>query len=248
MNFIQYGLGRIFTEIDHGILNKAFKVHPRFNSGGLETLEEVIRNQVIRQRILTDCDVSGGQQVLIALSSHGPTYLENGLMYRIPLSATGGRHIISAMAIERQGHNATGGGVNPINAIIGPTPTGTAEVELVGNNTVVANEWVPGSGDFLRCVLGNDAELANFHQGAMHDFGTMCVMATEGIIYRKLHTLLGEHGRNGGQVNSKEEGVISGYSDSMDQYNDFIRNNWRKIAKMSDSMTQRRFLGMGIPA
>lgn len=246
MNIIEYGLSRIYAEIPVQVLQKAFAIHPTYAAGSMMTLETLIEREVIRGKVLMDCNVIYGEQTVLDLTSLSRQDTEAGVMIHVPFTLTGGRKIGSVMGVDWTMYNGMGGGVNPILANSSPNASGTSEVQLVGDNTIMITQRIPFSTLALRCQLDNDANLSNFSQRAYHTFGSLCVLAAMLLIRTRLVISIGESGTNGGSTNSATQSIIDGYADSAELYNTMLTTKWRKTAYLNDTKSKRRHFKMGL--
>lgn len=243
-NIINYGTSRIVAEIPPQILEKAFNPHPQYGAGLFKSRVEIIADEIIRKRVVPDCNIVGGEQRAISLDNIPNKNVGEAVVFRIPLANTGGRHIVSVLGLETTEANSNRSSLSMLNAAVGPQTLNSSRVELVGPNCIAVQDVIPGIGMFLRCMLANDPELSNFSQQSYLAFGTLCVLAAKATIYNKLFITLGESGTNGGQTNAATQSVIDGYSDSTELYNEFLDKRWRKISKFADSVTKKRALEM----
>lgn len=243
-NIVKYGTGRIISEIPPQILEKAFNAHPQYGVGLFKSRAELIADEVIRKRVIVDCNIVGGEQRSISLDGIPGKSVGDALIYKIPLKKTGGRHIISVMGLETTEAGSQMNSLSMVNAANGPETLNSSKVELVGPNCIAVETVVPGIGMFLRCMLANDPELSNFNQKSYLAFGELCVLAAKSIIYNKLIITLGESGSNGGNTNAATQSIIDSYADATELYNEFINKRWRKISMMTDTVTNNRILEM----
>lgn len=245
MNAISYATKKIITNIPAQILMKVFNPHPQYGIGLLASREEIIADEVIRKLVIPDMDVVGGEQRVIKISGLSAVTKAGAQIVRIPLTATGGRVITSALSIEYGAFNEAVSN-SMISAVTGPTATGTSSVELVGPNVVAIKDMLASTNTHLRCVISNDRELSNIPTTAFAAFAKLCVLAAKGICYNNLIITLGESGTNGGNTNSATQAIVDSYADSMGLYEEQVETKWRKIAKSSDAVTKQRLIQMGI--
>lgn len=246
MNIIEYGLSRIYSEIPIQMLQKGFAIHPTYGGASMLTLESLVEREVIRGKVLTDCNVIYGEQVVLDISALPRTQIQSGIMIQIPFNVTGGRKIGSVLGVDWASYNGISVGVNPLLANSSPNSTGTSACQLVGNNTIVISERIPFSTLALRCQLDNEANLSNFNQRAYFTFGNLCVLAAKMLIHTKLVIAIGESGTNGGSTNQATQSIVDAYSDSAELYNNELSITWRKTAYMNDAKTKRRHFSMGV--
>lgn len=243
---INYGTTRIMNEIPLELLQKVFNANPVYGAGSLYSREQIIADVLVRNRVMKDCDIVGGEQVIIPLNGVPDAITNGAMIYRIPMSATAGRYINSVLALEMGTWNGQYAGSNALSAANGPQGSGSHLVKLVGTNTIAVQENIPTANLHLRCILGNDANMNNFNEKSKLAFGQMCVLAAKATIYNKLIIAIGEAGNNGGNTNAATQQMVDSYSDATELYNEFVRTRWAKISKMTDRKTHQRICQMGI--
>lgn len=255
MNAVQYILDRVFTSVPRELLERAFVSHPLYGYRDGFSTEELVRRAVIVDRVLPDLNVAGGQQITVPIGQLSPTVTEAGYMYRIPLQSTQGRHITSVLSIESTGFadGMVGSGLSSaadavLSAAAGPVATGSAQVYLVGPNTVMVTESIPTAGTYLRCVLENDPQLANINQRYWSRLSELCILATKMIIYNKLSIALGESGSNGGSTNTYMRAALDEMADSGTLYNEMLNTKMARISILQDRQAHNRVIGLGLRA
>ena len=100
MSPIQKAVQDITFKIPQEILRQVF-IDKRFSTVNYPvSIESQIIAKVVRPRVLVDCNLVGGMQVELSLSSAKKTYDDGShQIYVIPKTATMGRSIISVMSI-----------------------------------------------------------------------------------------------------------------------------------------------------
>lgn len=245
-SMINYGTTRIMNEIPIELLQKVFNPNPVYGIGSMHSREHIIADTLVRNRVLKDCDIVGGEQVVIPLNGLPDAITNGAMIYRIPLSSTAGRYINSVLSLEMGTWNGQYPGANALSSANGPEGSGTHHVKLVGTNTIAVQENIPTANLHLRCILGNDANMNNFNEKAKLAFGEMCVLAAKATIYNKLAIAIGEAGNNGGNTNAATQQMVDSYADATELYNEFVRVRWNKISKLTDRKTHQRIIQMGI--
>jgi hypothetical protein len=239
--YIDYAVGRVMREIPHEALYNAFGSNEWHGYLNHLSLEERIRREVINGIVLPDCNIIGGESVVIPLGNLHWQWLDNGVRIEIPMGQTQNRQISSVLSLETSFRNSEGSGYAGQ-----PAPTGTSEVYLVGPN-VIFTPINPGNTNcFLRCVLENDAQLANINQRAMFLFGEMVVLAAKGYVFNKLAVTLETHTMAPGQVDGRLRGIVDGYADAWEMYSELLQRRWRKVNLMQDRKAHQRLIGLGL--
>ena len=241
-NFIDYSIGRVLREIPTEIINLAFMVTGWNYQQDRMSIESHIRSEVLDKYVIPDCDIIGGQVTVISLIDATWEYLSMGIRITIPLHMTNGRKINSILSLE-----TTTRGLEPEQATEGtPGSTGTTEVFLVAPNTIFLPINPGARNCHLRCSLENAANLENFSQRAMINFGDLLVLAVKAEIHRRLIINTDVTALTGGSVDGQLRSIIEGYGDSMELYQEMLRTKWRKISVMQDRYQHHRLLKLAL--
>lgn len=238
MSYINYAVDRIFREIPEVLIRSAFSQTGWNAFSERLSLEAIVRKEVIEGVVLVDANLVGGEEAEIRLDDLTYRVFENGIRIDIPMSRTQGRSIQSALSIEQVLRNGEG----PIIMEGRPGSTGTSEVYIVGPNVIFTPLNLTAGYAFLRCLLMNDPNLANFHPGAMPVFGQMAVLAAKGVIYNKLAINMSIDAMSGGRVDGRMRSIIDGYADAFEQYNELMQGRWKKISILQDRTSHRRLI------
>lgn len=262
MNALSRAVATIRRKIPVEILRFAFtSPYQQFNTNP-NALDESIMHDVIRGRVLADCNIVGGQEDYIRLSGlsvdRTPELLS---VVHIPKERTNGRSITQVLHLSYYDYTAnmnTSGmmNFNP-NTVKATTVaagalsnsfdiagmTGTSNIELIGENTVLVKDpAISPQNGVLRCVLSNDEELNNISIRSFVAFCEMATLAVKSHIYNtsiiKLDEGVAQFGRNIGAYRQ----IIEGYADAEEQYIEFLTARWQKIAFMNDRESSTRFI------
>lgn len=241
-NFIQHGLDRIYREIPTEILNMSFAPTLWGFQQDRSSLEANIRTHVLDGIVLPDVNIVSSNVVEIPLLNMHWEYLDNGIRIRIPVSATGGRHILSILSL-----NVVNRGLEGMQVTEGtPSGTGTTEVYLVAPNTV----WLstnPGTRYcHLRVSIDNDRGLNNMSPRNMLVFGDLCVLAAKQYIYTKQAININITSMNGGSVDGTLRSIIDDYADAVTMYHEILRVKFRKLSLMGDRKQINRIISLGL--
>jgi hypothetical protein len=223
------------------------------------SIDEHILNEVVRPRVLVDCNLCGGTEVFIPLDGmpveRGNDYTS---VYRIPKNRTQGRSILSVLNItfsdptKVSSYGVAAGSQNStmmqagqaVMDAMGSIPvTSTAYVQLIGENVVMVRDTVVLPANiYLRCVLMNDAEMSHLQLRSYRQFSKLVELAVKAYIYNEyiIQMDLGE--LHAGQNLGRFKEVIDGYADSEELYQTFIIEHWEKIQFMNDRETYTRFI------
>lgn len=223
------------------------------------SLDEHILNEVVRPRVLVDCNLVGGTEVFIPLDG---VPLERGndytTVYRIPKDKTQGRSIMSVLNItfsdptKVSSYGVAAGAHNSImmqagQAVMdamGSMPvTSTAYVQLIGENVVMVRDTVVLPANiYLRCLLENDENMSHLQLKSYRDFSKLVEYAVKAYIYNEYVIPMDMGELYGGQALGRFKEIIDSYADAEELYQDFLRDKWQKISLMNDREQHTRFL------
>lgn len=239
MNAISFASKRIIKKIPAKVLMKVFNANSQYQLNLLASREEIITHEVIREMVLPDLDVIGGEQRVIRIGNLPWSVKGGASIVRIPLRLTNGRAITSALSIESQLSNVDME-QSMIKSAIGVESTGTSNVQVIGPNIIAITDYQVGVDTHLRCVLANDSQLANLPVTSYIKFANLCVLAAKAICYTKLIGEIGDVGVNGGSTNESLRSIIDSYADSDTLYDEMLETKIKKMFKMNDPVTKER--------
>lgn len=266
MNPIIRSVDTVKYRIPKQILDEVFqKKNYRWRDTPISIDEQII-NQVIKPRVLVDCNLVGGTEALISLEGLPGEFVENfQTVYRIPKDRTQGRSIMSVLSvgygsaslIAHSGGNAAynSRSATPITMAgqammdaMSPTPiVSTAKVSLIGENVILVKDTSPPVANaFIRCVLANDENLSHIQLRSIPAFCKLVEYAVKSYIYNELTILIGQAQLSGGQELGRFKDIVDSYADAEQMYSDYLKDKWQKIAMMNDEMSMTRFVKMQI--
>lgn len=230
------------------------------------SLEDQIKTLVL-PKVLSDCDIVGGTKVYIATSQLAREYVDQfTIIFRIPKSLTQGRSITGVLGMGYL-ESSSFGNYNITNtmescsftavtenalALLSANDTvpmaSTAEVSLIAENTVMVKDtmYIKPNG-YLWCELSNATNMANIQIRSIHYFSQLVTHAVKAYIYNQYIIQLDTGELAAGQELGAFRNIIEGYSDSMNEYNDFLLNKWEAVAFMNDTRQYTDFIKMQIP-
>ena len=124
--------------------------------------------------------------------------------------------------------------------------TGQWEVYLTGPNVIFTPNNPSAPYMWVRCILENDQNLANYNPRAMYLFGDIVVLAAKALIYTKLAINTTITAMTGGQVDGRLQSIIDGYADSRTMYSELITTRWKKVSILQDRKYHNRIIGLGV--
>lgn len=265
MNILKKALDDLKYNIPGEILRIAFQDNTNWRQAPV-SIDSIILNKVIRNRVLIDANLVGGEMVLIPLNDVTVRYLDTYTsVYEIPLEKTFFRNIISLLSVSYLptlfSGSPMGGGVGMfqptsvndvssaslrmMNSFANLPPVSTAFIELVGDNTVlIRNEMRISQAYVLRCIIGNEENLNNISIRSFQNFSRLCELAVKSYIYNNMIIKLDTAYLQGGQELGAIKSIIEGYSDSEQMYRDYLNEVWRPVAFMNDTQSHIRHIKM----
>lgn len=271
MGALDYAIDRITRTIPREVLDYAYIDRYDWRNRYPSTVEEILRREVLLPRCVEDMENFGGLQMIIPLDDQGIEIEEvtiNSYVFRVPLAATQGRFITSALSVisgsvNNYGinYNGTWGafnqaqlqrqqcGWNPMsdslqrgmNVFAPMNVLSTANISLIGNNTIMISNVTPVQFPLsLRCFVGHDPELSNLQRNVWNDFYKLCYLAVQSDIYNRCVIRLDRGQTAGGQELGSFREAIEKYSASEESYQEFLMGTWRGVAAWNDPMTKSR--------
>lgn len=264
MSPIQFALSEIEAIIPREILLRAF-TPPSYSKYQRPTyspnsIEDRIRAEVIDKRIRNYVNLQGAQEIVISLTDL-PIHREDsnlGWWCHIPKTKTKGRRIIAVSSLvtgymsntgfvgsqfAQYGKDVYHQGVNEIMNNARPLElNATAAVYLIDENTIYCEDMRQFGQSWLRCTVESDEEFSFLTGNFLAPFAELCVLACKAYIYRTLSIAL-DKGQieSGVEVGSYREWVDR-YSDAEEQFQDFLKEKWRKIQRMADKVKRHNHL------
>lgn len=257
MNVIAKAVDDIKRKVPKQILSKVFIPYdPYGRTFQSFSLDEQIIENVIKARVLVDCNIIGGTEVLVSLEGLPVDNVNvNMLAVHIPKERTQGRSITSALSVvfvnaaasssvygANTGMSANGCSSTLLSAANGllksfdsiPT-TSTARIQLIAENTILVKEMsmLPGN-CYLRCMLSNDEELSNIPMRAYMYFSKLVELAVKSYIYNELIIGIDMGQLEGGAMIGVFKDIVQGYSDAEELYQDYLINTMQGVLFTSD--------------
>lgn len=223
------------------------------------SLDEHILNEVVRPRVLVDCNLVGGTEVFIPMEGL-PIERQNDYtsVYRIPKDRTQGRSIMSVLNITfsdptKVSSYGVAAGANQsimlqagqaVMDAMGSMPvTSTAYVQLIGENVVMVRDTVLLPANiYLRCLLENDSNMSHIQLKSYRDFSKLVELAVKAYIYNEYVITMDMGELYAGQQLGRFKEIIDNYADAEELYQTFLTERWEKVSLMNDREQHTRFL------
>jgi len=258
MSPISKALFEIRQEIPMPVLEAAF-LQRRFSAlAPLMDVDEGIRQHVIDARVLVDCNLTGGTQVIIPLLGLPIDRWETSTMViRVPKDRTQNRRITRVTSVMFgiqmiPGHQTyglynqsdyMGAGAQVYSSHASIPIQSTANVSLIAENTVMILDqiMVPGSMQLL-CYLENDLDMSQMGSMTISKFSHLCTLATKAYIYKELTIKMAEGFLTGGLELGRFKEIVDGYADANELYRTYLNDIWIKVQMMDDHNSKHRFM------
>lgn len=254
MNAIIKSLQEIKFTIPPEVLQIGFVEN--FNRTNIITsLDERIKNSVIRARVLVDANMLGGVPIRIPLPRC--KYYEVGnreWVVEIPKELTSNRSIVAVQSLVSNSsyitqiplYNTTSvitQANHMMNSLGSERIIQTARLELIGDNVVLVQD--PAITIFNATIRANieyDEMMNNLHPRYIPVFAKACVLATKAYIYNNCTVKLDQGYVYAGHELGTPGEIINGYSDAEEQYQEHIYNVLGKVLFMNDSNRSGRYI------
>lgn len=263
MGPLQKALDEIKMSIPREILDVVFVKRETYYRQLPESIDDAITSKVLRARVLVDCNLVGGTEILIPLTKIIPLQTEYGdLIFRIPKELTQNRSINSVLSISygdsykfankgsigvTRSSGTTGIASQIINAASSIPVVSSDRVQLIGENTVLFSSPEFRNSDLvLRAVLANDENMAHLQMRSYIVFSDLCVLAVKAYIFNTMAVQMDIGQLIGGQNVGRFKDIVDSYSDANELYRTFLKEKWQKVALMNDRESWSRFKRLAI--
>ena len=256
MNAIEKALLDIKFAIPKEILHWTFGTTPVGSRRRVVSEDFRLRQEVIEARVLPDCNLLGGVQVVVPLQDMPCHYLPDGsVLYQITKERLQGRRLQSVLSVAtgdcyrhavtpsaQRGTFATQLLSKIVSANIPAGFDTSNRVRLVGENAVLIEDYLTVPWLYLRCVVSDDNHLSNFSPRAFPYFSKLCLLATKAHIYRFATLPIDEGVLSGGLPLGRFKEVIDSYSDSETLYTEYLTTTFAKMLFQQDREAHARHL------
>jgi hypothetical protein len=214
------------------------------------TLEQNILDIVINGRVLQDCNVLTGTEVVIDISNCNRNIADNGIVIYVGFGPTQGRRISSVLAVSYMMATTYGGGAGIASALAPDPAMCTSRVYLVGPNTILVNGVNFIAYTHLRCMLELDEGFAGISERLKLTLANLTLLATKAFIYNYMYLRIGNAVNMYGKDIARYNEIIASYADASTMYFDMLKTQWRPAYVSTDRVTANRLIRMqlgGLP-
>lgn len=260
LSAMDYAVSKIKQAIPKDILEKSFIDYvPRFRTvKSAVNVDTLIKHKVIRDIVLTDCNLIGANKIDIAIQPRWCQILDsNHCVVRVPKTHTQNRSIIEvldATYLPQSGYlmpygtiqavsDSTIGTNKLLNSLRTPTIAGTVNTEIVSENTIA----IIGAGTiptnmFITVMVEHDDNLSQMKLQAYHKFGELCIHACKSYIWANKIIDMDKAEIDGGYSLNRYTSIIEGYESAFEDYTTYFNDVWKKTSFMADPARYSNFL------
>ena len=264
MNILQSALAEAIWDIPEEILQLAFLKNTRSWRSAPLNLNEEILTKVIKPRVMKRMAERGGQTVKVPLAGLEPMYVDREYsVYRIPPQLLNNREIvcINRVSYLPLGANFAGSGtsigtiyqqnmwtITSIGSRIADAASmapliSTAQVELVGHNTISVKDQIKNIGMYtVFCQVTDDPYLNNIHPRSLVIVAAIFEQAIKAYIYKYLNVKIDMGVLDMGQEVGVIRNIVDGYADAESMFKELMKTKWGKIALINDGNAWNREL------
>lgn len=262
-NPISYALNNLKMHIPYEVMEKAFiSLNPKIGHVQRSNIsvDAIIREMVIEEKVMTDCNLLGGKETFIPLYTLTPERVDHfTLIYRIPKSLTQGRSIVRALSVAygegtlmvgtNMGIRNSSGLLDAASGLVSSQaaiPTvASAYVQLIGENVVLINDNMALPANcYLRCRLENDSSMAGLQTTAYFAFAELVVYAVKAYIYNMLRIQMDTAILHAGMELGAFRETVMEYADAAQNYKDYFDTTWKRVNTLNDYQAHMRHCGM----
>jgi len=276
-NPVDYAISRVLnSDISEYLFELAF-ANPNANVMGNwynmvneTTVEQGIREKVIHQLVLKDCNVAGGKTENIDLGGSEMRSIGNGCVeFKVPEAATRGAKIISVteayLGSMNSGVGALGLGLgntadcgigsvgemmgNMINNMAGnrQMPQTYTDCHMTGNNVFVIYGLNMGTFNMsAKVIMEYDEGLSSIHSRHYPQFAELVEYAVKAHLYRKLKGPVNEAAVRAGVALQDIRDDIAEYKDAWTNYKEYFQKVWTPCMTWSDKKNVHDAQRMGV--
>lgn len=265
-NPISYSLQQCRYKIPREILEKIFISLATMRGGQILnryasiSLDARIREEVIEPRVLQDCNLYGGREMMIPLQGMPCEILDNNTaIYRIPKSATAGATIVCATSVQANTSPLYGLGNSSLAAYgasqvldsaanvlasHGNIPAiATAYVQVIAENTIQVMDGMGLTPNItLRCWVSNDEQLSHLMPTSYPIFSDLVVWAVKAFIYVNAQIVMDKGFVSSGSELGRFRETIDEYRDANENYDTILRKVWPKVVVLNDANAKARHI------
>lgn len=265
MNILKKMVSELKFRIPEEILKLAFKDKEHWRQlNNNVSIDQVIMNAVVRPRLMVDCDITGGTEIIVPLEGLPPLFMDtNTIVYQIPSHLLNNRTIMSVLSVSympyTSSYNISGLGSTPVNIQsmndvnsaanrVGMSHSSipvvsNANAELIDDNTVLIRDQYRITGAYqLRCRVANEKNFNNIKARSSLIFAKALEYCVKSYIYNKMIISMDSGYLAGGQEMPAIKNYIESLSDAEENYQTYLKEVVSKVSVMNDDIAYTRFI------
>lgn len=278
-NCVDYAINMIVNagDIDDYLLKLAFNNPNKafgsnwYTQDNSVSVEQGLRDRVIYQTVLNDCNVQGGVTELIDITGSRMEARGNGYLHvNVPDAILGGRDIIKVIEVYQGSLNSSNNFISAVNGSQSFAQQGALDATLdsfvqsitpnsffqqtftdispAGKNSFIIHNAPLGCYSMTaKMYLTYDSGLSTIGPRAWSDFGKLCLLATKAYIYKTCRRPTEEAVRRAGVSLDSIRDDIQGYADAWEQYREFFENTWTKRLAYEDPKRKADIINSIVP-
>lgn len=257
---IDYAVSKIKQSIPPDILQKSFVDYvPRYRSiRSAVNVDTLIKQRVIRDIVLTDCNLIGANKIDMAIMPSWCHVIDsNNFIVRIPKTHTQNRtitEVTEATYLPHSGYlmpfgtqqsvsDATTNTNKLLNSLRNPTIAGTVNCEVVGENVIsVIGAGTMPANMFLTIMVEHDEMMSQLKRQAYPYFAELCIRACKSYIWTNKIIEMDKSEIDGGYQLNRYTSIVEGYEDAFEMYTEYFNEKWKKVSFMADNARYNQFI------
>lgn len=256
MNIMTKAIDYVKSRVPPLILREAFLKNKYGYGFTPRTIDSQLMDVVIRPRVIVDCNLIGGTEVIINLQMVERERIDDlTYVFRIPKQLLNGQSIMSVLHLvhidpTKQTQYGIAGSLSGnamlrlsqamIDALSMIPVISTASLEIIAENTImVRDNIIMPQSSYLRCVITHDSNLNKIRPRYYMHYCKLVEYAVKAHIYNNNIVELDEGYMKGGHELGVVKNIIEGYADMADMYDEYLVK-WAKILIFNDNQSKTR--------
>lgn len=219
-------------------------------------LEYQLRAKVINHRVITRLNLQSQRE--IEVNYRDITFVsrtETSAVIQVSKRSMGGASIVTPLALVYSNMFTNGGRYNERSNSTGSSVESgmmkmldghkgleniqTADLSMIGPNTIFVNNFAMVERVGLSCTITHDPELLTLPKGYWSEFAKLCRLATESYIYKELRFKVAQAKLSGGMELTVFKEVLDEYRDSEKMFEEAIVK-FRKYDNLGNAKSKQR--------
>ena len=255
-NPIEHALNSLVRRLPRQILELTFFPAKEHKTTDATSLNERIREAVIDGFVMSDLNNNGGVAVELDIQQSWMRMLSPVLtLVDVPKNVLQNRNMTSALnssfgvnminnaavGIANQGTQPLIGANRVFNSAKPPPYVGTADVRVIGSNQLEIRNFVSIPVRIRGLVrVEYTRDFTELHNQYWNRFADLVEMAVKAYCYNNLIVPMDRAELQGGVELGRLSSKVEEWSDASENYDDFLREAWKRILILNDPILSRR--------